>query len=567
MKIIPEQTPRPHAGMRRTLFAAFLRMTRNRLFPRGKISAKSVLVMGFGILLVIALYMVSVKVVGYFHQQNELGIILSTKIFNMVWIIMFSMLLISTMVSGVSGLFLSNDNEIIYSAPVRPRELFFVRYCTLGFYASWMMFVFSLPVFAAYGRVFKVDLTYWPLMLVAVIGTIATASGIGLLLTIILVRVFPAKRTKEIVLYLSLCFGLFIYFMFRLMRPEDLVNPLMYPEFIEYLSAISRPAGPYLPPAWAGNLLSGYLLDRRIDWLLAGLLVTTGPAVFFMGEWAMDRWFQRGYSKAQESFGGYRSFVRRRAYRPSAVRWVFGKEARAFFRDSSEWSQLFMIAALVLVYLYNFKVLPVDRSFIREEYLTNLLSFLNIGLAGFVITSLSARFVYPSVGAEGGAFTFVRSAPLSMGRFLAYKYLFYVIPFTAVALILTVVSGRFLHLEGPMRWISVVTVLLVTWTVIALALGFGACYADYKAENRAARLGSMGAVMFLFTAIAYQLAIVLLGAYPAYRAVASWLKGTGLGAGDAAALATWTLASLAASGILVLFSFLKGKSALENPLS
>ena len=41
-----------------------------------------------------------------------------------------------------------------------------------------------------------------------------------------------------------------------------------------------------------------------------------------------------------------------------------------------------MIGALVVVYLYNFKVLPVERSLFEEEYVTNLISFLNIGLTG-----------------------------------------------------------------------------------------------------------------------------------------------------------------------------------------
>ena len=72
----------------------------------------------FGLSICLGSYLVSVQVIGYFHRQSELGIILSLKIFQMAWIIMFSMLVFSCMVSAVSSMFLSHDNEIVCAAPV-----------------------------------------------------------------------------------------------------------------------------------------------------------------------------------------------------------------------------------------------------------------------------------------------------------------------------------------------------------------------------------------------------------------------------------------------------------------
>ena len=201
------------------------------------------------------------------------------------------------------------------------------------------------------------------------------------------------------------------------MRPEDLVNPDKYGHFIDYLSSLATPAAPYIPAAWASNLLSYYLMDREIDFLVTALLCITPIALFCLGELAMDRWFLSGFTKSQESFGGYRKFSNKGKYKRNSMQWIFQKEAKLFLRDSAEWSQLFMIAALVIVYLYNFKVLPVDRSLFEEEYVTNLISFLNIGLTGFVVASLAARFVYPSIGAEGGSFYIIMSSPLSTARY------------------------------------------------------------------------------------------------------------------------------------------------------
>ena len=548
---------------RTTLLQPFFYSARNRFFPKDKLPLTTIGVLIFSLTVCIVLYKIVVKVVTYFHSQNELGILLSLKIFQMGWITMFAMLIFSCMVSAVSTLFLSQDNEIVFAAPVPTADIFFMRYVTTSIYTSWMMVIFSIPIFAAYGTVFQAGLLYWPLMLGTIIATAAIATTFGMGFTVVLVNLFPARRTKDIILYLSICFGIFIYIIFRLMRPEDLVNPDKYGHFIDYLSSLATPAAPYLPAAWASNLLSYYLLDREIDFLVAALLCITPIALFFLGEWAMERWFLSGFTKSQESFGGYRKFFTFGKYNSSTLQWIFRKEAKLFLRDSAEWSQLFMIAALVVVYLYNFKALPVDRSMFQEEYVTNLISFLNIGLTGFVVASLAARFVYPSIGAEGGSFYIIMSSPLSTSRYILHKYLFYVVPFTGLALILLVVSNRLINIEGPMWYISIITGLIITWTVLAMALGFGAIYADFKAENRAAALGGIGAILFLFTAIAFEMAIIFLGGAPVFRVMKSWLRKGVMPADDLLTLIVWILVSLALSLFLSIFFIKKGINKLE----
>jgi ABC-2 type transport system permease protein len=548
---------------RRDLLQPFKCSFKNRFFPPGLFPWKTAGAILFALVICLGLYLISVQVIGYFHRQSELGIILSLKIFQMAWIIMFSMLIFSCMVSAVSSMFLSQDNEIVWAAPVPATDLYAMRFVTTTIYTSWMMVGFSIPIFAGYGTVFQAGWLFWLLMPLAVASTAAIATGIGNTATIILINLFPARRTKDIVLYLSLCFGIFIYIVFRFLKPEELVNPDRFGHFVDYLSSISTPAAPYIPAAWAANLLSLYLLDREIDWLLLSLIIITPVALFFLGEWAMQRWFFKGYSKSQESFGGYRLFASKRKYRPKLWGWIAAKESKTFLRDSAEWSQLFMIAALIIVYLYNFKMLPVERSFFEEEYITNIISFLNIGLTGFIVASLSARFVYPSVGAEGGAFYIIRSSPISLNRFLLYKYLYYVLPFTGLALLMVIVSDHLLNITGPMWWFSVGTTLLITWTVVAMALGFGALHADFKAESKAAALGGMGAVLFLFTAMAYEIIVISLGFFPAYKLVGKWLRNTPITFNDLTLLGAWLLFSIISGIFIAVFFFRKGVENLQ----
>lgn len=543
------------------LLKPWLQIWANTLKPKGRFPVKgfALLAIGFGICAL--LYFFSFKVLNYIHSQNELGVILSLKILQMVWITFFALLIFSAMVNGVSTMYLSEDNEIVIASPVSLKEVYFMRYFQTTVTTTWMVVIFSLPVFAAFSTVFEAGLLFWPITITTVFGVATTASGIAISLIIAVVYLFPAKRTKDIIFYLSLCFGLFLYLIFRLIKPENLVNPDKYSTYIEYFGAISAPAGPWLPAGWAADLVSNYLLDREVDFILLGLLLTTPFVVYYIGEKLMKHLFTSGFSKSQESFGGYRTF--KPVYSTSSSwRWFFRKELKLFTRDSSEWSQLFMIGALVIVYLYNFKALPIDRSPFPVDYISNLIAFANIGLAGFLAASLASRFVYPSVGAEKGAFYLIVNSPISLTQFLWYKFLFYLLPFTCLTLLLIIASNHLLQIKGHMWWISIYVALLTTWAVLALSLGFGSWFANFKAENRNASMGP-GAIFFLFSAIGYQMLILMMGFIPSYRLIRSNVRGTSLSHIDIFTLISWVSGSFFVTVLIVYLAISLGARKLS----
>lgn len=545
------------------LLQPFFITLRRRLFSQGRLSIRTVGLLVLGLGLLAALYATSFKVVGFFHRQNELGVILSLKIFQMAWVLLFAMLIFSSMVTVVSSLFLSRDNEIILAAPLPMSRIFVARFATSLVYTAWMMLAFSLPIFSAYAPHFKAGLIFLGLLLYVELTVAMLAHGIGLCTVIILVTLFPAKRTKDIVVYLSLLFSTLLFLVFRLLKPEDLANPDRFPDFMDYLSALQTPAAPLLPPSWASNLLTGYLQNQTIDWLLAGLLLLTPMIFYFFGELLMQRFFFQGYSKSQESFGGHRQFAPP-PHSGSLFRWMLRKEVKTFLRDSAEWSQMFLVAALIVIYLYNFKVLPVDKAPIAAEQLSNLIAYANIALTSFLVASLSARFVFPSISAEGIGFGLIRCAPLTTGRYLLYKYVFYLIPFQILTLLLLVTTNSFLAIAGPMQWISLASGLVLTSVIVALALGFGAIHADFTIENRAALQGSYGTLIFLITALLFALISIALGSYPAYRLTKAWLNGTTIAPMERYGYVGLLMVILVGAAALVSWCLKKGVAALQH---
>src|SRR6185312_13932375 len=85
---------------------------------------------------------------------------------------------------------------------------------------------------------------------------------------------------------------------------------------------------------------------------------------------------------------------------PATRRQLVLKELRLFFRDTTQWSQLILLVVLVVVYVFNIRFLPLRGDGITF-FLANIIPFLNLVLAGFVLASIAARFIFPSVSLEG----------------------------------------------------------------------------------------------------------------------------------------------------------------------
>jgi ABC-2 type transport system permease protein len=119
---------------------------------------------------------------------------------------------------------------------------------------------------------------------------------------------------------------------------------------------------------------------------------------------------------------------------------MIGKEVRTLTRDVAQWSQLFLMVALLFLYLYNVRMLPLGG-----DARAPIIAYANLGMAGFIISAICLRFAYPSVSSEGKAFWILQAAPVSYRRLLISKVVVYTIPLTALSLLLTVFANVIMH--------------------------------------------------------------------------------------------------------------------------
>ena len=158
------------------------------------------------------------------------------------------------------------------------------------------------------------------------------------------------------------------------------------------------------------------------------------------------------------------------------------KDVKVFLRDVSQWVQLLPLLALVLLYLYNFSVLDLDRVPFMSGVIKNFYAFVNLGMAGFVIATVAVRFVFPAVSAEGNAFWIVRTSPVSLRDFLWSKFWIGLLPVLLFTETLTVAANEFLGVDPFLKIVAAVTIVLMTFALVGLATGLGARYPRFGAD-------------------------------------------------------------------------------------
>jgi len=239
------------------------------------------------------------------------------------------------------------------------------------------------------------------------------------------------------------------------------------------------------------------------------------------------------------------------------------KEVQIFFRDQTQWPQLFLIAALVVIYIYNFNVLPLEKAPIKIVYLQNLLSFLNMGLAGFVLTAVTARFAYPAVSSEREAFWIVKSVPIPLRKYLWIKFFIYFVPLLILTEILIIATNIMLKVTPFMMALSIINIFFLVPGVVSMGIGFGAAYPDFKSENPAQAVTSFGGLLFMMVCAGYIGIVIVIEAGPVYNLFMAGIKGRVLNAFEW----IWIIGSFTIALIINIIAIVLPMKFGENRLS
>jgi ABC-2 type transport system permease protein len=543
--------------------------SRNRARRRQKGDLlRAILFGGVGVAVSSALFAAAYWLTTKLAVYEELGDYLLRLGLSWLFLTFLAFLAFSGVVTALSTFFLSDDLRLLMSAPISAGRLFMARFTRTVSQASWMVVVFMMPILVAVGVASCAPLGFYVTAVFAVVPFVVIPVAVGTGMTLLLVNVLPARRARDLLMLASLLFAAALVLTLRFIQPERLMRVENLPDITDFFATLQSPVAPLLPSFWAGEVLFAGLQGGS-DLLHGAALWTTALAFTVVLAAAARRWHFAGYSRSQESPKARVTSLRivdamARALPVSTVRrQLLVKDVKVFLRDVSQWLQLLPLCALVLLYLYNFRVLDLERIPYMSGVMKNVYALVNLGMAGFVVATVAVRFVFPAVSAEGAAFWLVRTSPVPMRDFLWSKFGTGVVPMVLFTEMLTIAANELMTVDPFLKVVAAIAVGFMTVAMVGLAVGLGARYPRFGADpNQVA--GSYGGVAFMILSVLYIIVMIVLVGWPS----AMWLFSRARSVQLSAVRETMMAASFVAAAVLsvttCLMSMRSGVAALND---
>ena len=543
--------------------------SRNRAHRGEKGDRRRAVVFGLvGLLVCWLLYRGSFWLTAQLAGYEELGDYLLRLGLSWRLLTFLSFLAFSGIVTALSTFFLSEDLRLLLVAPVATRRLFHARFLRTVGQASWMVVLFLVPVLIGVGRARCAGPGFYATALLTLLPFTVIPVAAGTIITLLLVNTFPARRARDILMLMGLLFAASVVILLRFIRPEQLMKVESLPNITDFFATLQSPVTPMLPSFWAGEMLFASLRGGH-DLLHAGALWTTALASMVVVRAASERWYFTGFSRAQEApkarFTQLRALDRlARALPLSTVRkQLLIKDLKIFLRDVSQWSQLLLLCALVVVYLYNFRVLDLQRIPYMSSFVKNVYAFVNLGMAGLVMATVAVRFVFPSVSVEGLSFWIIRTSPISMRAFLWSKFWTGLIPVLLLTELVTVAANELLGVDPFLKGTSAVAIVMMSFALVGLATGMGARYPRFGSDPSEVS-GSFGGVAFMMQAVLFVMLMIALVGWPSSLYVIRRLQGRSLAPAQQVLTMGCFLIAASSSVAVWLLSMRSGIRALEK---
>src|SRR5437660_527753 len=259
-------------------------------------SGKLLLLVTVGLLFWVGVYGVLYVILKHVRGAEELGPFLAAKILGLVLLSFVTILVLSNLITALSSFFLAKDLDLLVSAPVDWLRLYLAKLGETLLHSSWMVALMAVPILAAYGVIYRGGLLFVPYAVLTIVPMLVLPAVVGSAVTLILVNVFPARRTRDLLSIIALGAAAGLILLLRLIRPERLARPEGFRNLLDFLAVLRTPTSPFLPSEWATNAIMSYLRGPP-DPLPLMLLWTTAAALVTIGAMLHRRLCAQGFTK------------------------------------------------------------------------------------------------------------------------------------------------------------------------------------------------------------------------------------------------------------------------------
>src|ERR1043166_1412395 len=216
---------RPDPSLRHVLAPKWLTMRARLLAGEKGRFARFLVLATFGGLFWAFVFFLLYRLLTYFRGIAEIGPLLAGKLLGLILVGFFSILMLSNVITAQSSFFLARDLDLLVSGPVDWLKIYVAKLFETLLHSSWMVTLLAVPMFAAYGTVYGGGWWFPLVVAAAFVPFLIVPAVVGSATTLLLVKIFPARRTRDILSVIAVLAAGGIVLLFRMVRPERLARP------------------------------------------------------------------------------------------------------------------------------------------------------------------------------------------------------------------------------------------------------------------------------------------------------------------------------------------------------
>lgn len=467
-----------------------------------------------GLLFFYGLYLFFLRVFKLVYLQGEIGFILTDRLFSILFLMILSLLVFSSMLSSLSVLFTSREPEMLVYLPVKPFDRYLYLTLKNTVISSWYIIILGYPIFISYGVVYGQPPGFFLLSFLIVTAFAFISSNIGISITTFIVRILPTRRIRQIFLLIGLFSVVYIVTFFRVSRPERLYSSIGIYDFLMMLQNAKIPQNKYFPNDIASETISKYEFMDPGTLSFNILKLSIYLLVFFIAGYLVHFFFYKKsfikFSVTKAAKSRYISKIGFSRLKGSVS--VLFKDMIQFTREVEQWSQIFILLSLVIIYIINLKNIPIVSPAIKDAIV-----FLNISFIGFIIAAVTLRFGFPLYSLEGKyRWVLIKSAVSKRQIFLAKLY-FSLIPSMVMSAILTIISNIFLEVEAPIILYMLFLNAITAFVISLVGTSLGIIFPKFETDNPMQIAMSIGGLLFMVSSMLYVFLVNYLAIRPFSR--------------------------------------------------
>ena len=424
----------------------------------------------------------------------------------------------SVLTTAVHTLYSSEDLPFLLSLPIPATQVFYLKVLETYVSAAMMPALFTVPVLVALGIELNANWTYYPIALAAVLSLYSIPVTLGSFLALVLMRISPAGRVKEVATGLSVIIAAAFIFTLRMLRPERLAD-MTLAQMARFLKQFANFEISWLPSSWTSQAVWGALEGHLT--IGAYFLAALSILLLWFVAWAAAFAYKEGWIRSLETGKPKLDPSIRRAPIWERLLSVFGraggiivKDIRLLLRDPTQWSQLLVLLALAGVYLVSVGSIKLELDVQRFR---DAIGTMNIMFMGFLLAGIGIRMAYPIISLEGEGFWILRTGPLRSNGIVMSKF-WNALP--AMAILgggLGIAAAKLINLSPTLAFVSPIAGLSAAVVTTGLGVGLGAAFPRFSANSPSEIPMSAGGLLYMALSLAYATLMTVILAYPAWQ--------------------------------------------------